>query len=135
MSQVSSEDLEYAFPVVDPGIEPVGSRVLVQLRRPKRKSKGGIAFSDDTIQAEQDNTQVGKLIAYGPLAFRNRDTMQSWAEGQWAGVGDYVRVPRYNGDRYDVEHPDGDVRFALFNDLDILGLVTGDVLKIKAYIQ
>ena len=31
-----------AFPAVDAGIQPFGSRVLIQIRTPKKKSAGGI---------------------------------------------------------------------------------------------
>jgi len=34
------------FPIVDPGLEVAGDRVLVQLRREKSKSKGGILLVD-----------------------------------------------------------------------------------------
>ena len=33
------------FPIIDPGVEVVGDRVLVQLRREKTTSKGGMAFA------------------------------------------------------------------------------------------
>ena len=36
------------FPVIDPGIEVAGDRVLVQLRREKTLSKGGILLVDET---------------------------------------------------------------------------------------
>ena len=38
------------FPIVDPGVEIVGDRVLVQLRREKTTSKGGIILVDETKQ-------------------------------------------------------------------------------------
>jgi hypothetical protein len=33
--------MEEAFPAVDAGIQPFGSRVLIQIRTPKKKSAGG----------------------------------------------------------------------------------------------
>jgi len=126
-----------AFPAVEAGIQPFGSRVLIQIRTPKKKSAGGIILdipgSNDT---EKWNTQVGKVIAIGPLAFKNRDTMASWPEGAWCNAGDYVRVAKYGGDRWEVKIPNTDesAMFVIFNDLDIIGQVTGDPLAIRAFI-
>ena len=41
-----------AFPVVDPGVEPYGSRVLVQIRTPKKKSKRSEDEEQDAIEME-----------------------------------------------------------------------------------
>jgi co-chaperonin GroES (HSP10) len=126
-----------AFPAVEAGIQPFGSRVLIQIRTPKKKSAGGIildiAGSNDT---EKWNTQVGKVVAIGPLAFKNRDTMASWPEGAWCNAGEYVRVAKYGGDRWEVKIPNTDdsAMFVIFNDLDIIGQVTGDPLAIRAFI-
>ena len=38
---------------------------------------------------------IGRVVEIGPLAFKNRETMESWPEGSWASVGDYVRVPKW----------------------------------------
>lgn len=126
---------EDAFPPVDPGVRPLGSRVLVQVRRPKRTTKGGIILAGETRDTELYNTQVAKVRALGPLAFRNRNTMEPWPEGQWISEGDYVRAPKYGGDRWSVSLPDGEeLVFVLFNDLDIVGAITGDPLSMKAFL-
>lgn len=131
------DSLEDAFPEVDPGVEPLGSRVLVQLRRPKKKTRSGLLLPDETQDTETWNTQVAKVVATGPVAFRNRGTLEQWKEGDWVLPGDYVRVPKYGGDRWSVTHKDGDdaceILFILFNDLDLLGRVS-DPLTMKAYI-
>jgi co-chaperonin GroES (HSP10) len=128
-----------AFPVVDAGVQPFGSRVLVQIRTPKTKTKSGIILDHGTKDTEKWNTQVAMVIANGPLAFKNRDTMQSWPEGSWCGPGEFVRVPKYGGDRWEVPYVDidGDEQnalFVIFNDLDIIGSVTGDPLAVRAFI-
>ena len=130
------DSLDLAFPNVNPGIQPFGSRVLVQIRGAKRKSKGGIIFVEDTKETEKWNTQIGKVIALGPLAFRNRETMEPWAEGEWCGAGDFVRCGKYGGDRFEVPYGSDDDKalFVIFNDLDIIGRVVGDPLAIKAFI-
>lgn len=125
---------EDAFPKIEPGVRPFGSRVVVQVRRAKRKTKGGIILNDESRDTEQWNTQVGKVVAIGPLAFKNRNTMDEWPEGAWVKLGTYVRAPKYGGDRWSVATEDGEVVFAMFNDMDILGEITGDPLAMKAYL-
>lgn len=124
-----SDELASAFPTVDPGITPLGSRILVQIKTAAAKSKGGIILSTDDRSTEKWNTQVGKVISMGPVAFHNRNTLEPWPEGDWCAPGDFVRVAKYGGDRFEV----GDALFCVFNDLDIIGKVTGDPLAMKAF--
>ena len=126
-----------AFPAVDAGIQPFGSRVLIQIRTPKKKSNGGIIIDiHGSNETEKWNTQIGKVVALGPLAFKNRDSMTTWPEGEWCKAGEYVRVAKYGGDRWEVKIPgkDDSAMFVIFNDLDIIGQVTGDPLAIRAFI-
>jgi co-chaperonin GroES (HSP10) len=130
-----SEALIEAFPDADPGITPFGSRVLVQIRSPKTKTASGIIIDNGSRDTEKWNTQVAKVISVGALAFKNRNTMDSWPEGSWCGPGDFVRVAKYGGDRWEVPLPNGETAlFVIFNDLDIIGQVTGDPLAIRAFI-
>jgi len=115
------------FPKVNPGFKPFGSRVLVQIRGAKSMSAGGIIFTETTKDTERDNTQVAKVIAIGPLAYRNRNTMEPWPEGSWCAVGEYVYVPKYGGIRFERKVPPGVqayddyVQFAVFDDLNLIG--------------
>lgn len=130
-----SEALIEAFPDADPGITPFGSRVLVQIRSPKTKTASGIIIDNGSRDTEKWNTQVAKVISVGALAFKNRNTMDSWPEGSWCGPGDFVRVAKYGGDRWEVPMANGETAlFVIFNDLDIIGQVTGDPLAIRAFI-
>jgi co-chaperonin GroES (HSP10) len=127
--------LDEAFPSVEPGLIPFGSRVLVQIRSPKKTSAGGIILHNETRETEVWNTQIAKVHSLGPLAFKNRNTMESWPEGAWCKPGDYVRVPKYGGDRWKVPYGnEEEALFVIFNDLDIVGGVSGDPLAIKAFI-
>jgi co-chaperonin GroES (HSP10) len=135
VSTTSESAWAEAFPDVHPGIQPFGSRVLVQIRTPRRISRGGIILSAETQDTEKWNTQVAKVISVGPLAFKNRNTQETWPEGDWCKPGDFVRVPKYGGDRWEVPVNKTDsAMFVIFNDLDIIGQVTGDPLAIKAFI-
>ena len=128
--------LDEAFPACDPGVVPFGSRVVVQIRTPKKKTKGGIILTDEVRETDLYNMQVAKVIAVGSLAFRNRNTGELWPEGSWCEVGDFVRVPRYGGDRWTVKINGGEDEavIVIFNDLDLIGKVTGDPLAVKAFL-
>ena len=133
-------DLAWAFPSVDPGAKPLGGRVLVQLRRTKKKAtSAGIILVEETKETEKWNNMVAKVISIGPLAFKNRDTMQSWPEGSWCSVGDYIRVPKWGGDRWEVKVPGEDdledpALFMVLNDHEVIAKVTGDPLAMRAFI-
>lgn len=141
-----------AFPEVDPRHAPVAEFVIVQLRLAKTITSGGIHLIEDSVQTESDTTQVAKVIRIGPGAFRRRDNGEQWATGAWYKVGDFVRAPRYGGDRWKIDHlkviPERKVgtmivpeqkitqkvEFALFKDLDIRLIIEGNPLDLKAYV-
>lgn len=135
-AEVASDRLAEAFPDVEPGATPFGSRVLVQFRTPKKTTRGGIILTDETVETEKWNTQVAKVVAIGPLAFRSRDKKTEWPEGAWAHPGDFVRVSKYGGDKWEVPIPGKTelATFAIFNDLDLIAKVTDDPLTMKAFI-
>jgi co-chaperonin GroES (HSP10) len=132
--EMEYDSLEDAFPNVDSGIQPLGSRVIVQIRRAKKVTKGGLYIPEEARKTEASNTQVSKVVAIGVLAYRNRNTMEQWPEGAWCAVGDFVRSPKYGGDRWTVKLDDEEIEFVMFDDLNILGKVTGDPTKIRAFI-
>ena len=137
MTTTYEDAMAEAFPAVDAGIQPFGSRVLIQIRTPKKKSAGGIIIDiHGSNETEKWNTQIGKVVALGPLAFKNRNDMKPWPEGEWCKAGEHVRVAKYGGDRWEVKIPgkDDSAMFVIFNDLDIIGQVTGDPLAIRAFI-
>jgi co-chaperonin GroES (HSP10) len=94
------------FPEIDTGIEVAGDRVLVQLRREKSTSKGGIILVDETKQTLRFNETVAKVVQIGPLAYKSPATLEPWIEGPWCQVGDLVRTIKYGGDRFIVQPDD-----------------------------
>ena len=136
--------VEYVpFPEADPLIEPTGHDVLVQIRSPRTATEGGIILADDSIDTEYWNQQVALVVAVGPVAFRNRTTLEPWPEGSWCQAGNYVRIPLYGGDRWEVElETKGNkvqaskALFALFKDTEIRGKLKAgvDPRLIKAYV-
>lgn len=134
------QTLEEAFPEVDPLMAPFGGRVLVQLRAVKEKvTSSGIYIPEEVKETEKWNTMIGKVIAIGNLAFRKRESMEPWPEGAWAQIGDFVRVPKWGGDRWEIDFKDsrgvpGKALFTFFNDHELIGRVTGDPRDIKAFL-
>lgn len=140
--------LDEAFPKVDPLVEPAGDNILVQIRSPKKATKGGIILVTDVRDTEFWASQVAKVLALGPVAYRYHDTLQHWPEGPWCEVGDYVRVPKFGGDRWTVKvpKPDGtttstydtdadyEALIVMFRAKEVIGKVTGNPLALKAFI-
>ena len=131
--------LREAFPEVDPGAAPVGGRILVQWRQTiKKTTASGIVLVEETKETEKWNNQVAKVIAVGPSAFKKRDTLEPWPEGNWVEVGDFVRVPKWGGDRWEVPFGDPSIGetalFSVFNDHEVIAKVTGDPLKVRAFL-
>ena len=131
---LSHATADESFPAVDPGILPLGSRIMVQIRRARAQTKSGIFIPEDVRKTEASNTQVSKVIGVGSLAFKNRNTMELWPEGAWCQIGDYVRTPKYGGDRWTVRFGEEEIEFVIYNDLDVIGKITGDPTKIRAFI-
>ena len=118
--------LAEAFPEVDPLVEPCGDNVLVQIRSPKRTTKGGIHLVTDVRDTEFWATQVAKVLALGPVAYRYHDTLEYWPEGPWCNVGDFVRIPKHGGDRCPNYPSEGDARYVLETDAGDLTIRLGD---------
>lgn len=131
-------ELAWAFPSVEPGARPLGGRILVQLRRTKKQTgKSGIILVSETKETEKWNNMVAKVIAIGPLAYRHRDTMQEWPEGSWCKPGDFVRVPKWGGDRWEVEvsdDPEEPALFMIINDHELIAHITCDPLSMRAFV-
>ena len=133
------QELKWAFPDVSPGQKPFGGRVVVQLRRIKKTTASKIILVSETKETEKWQNMIGRVVEIGPLAFKNRETMESWPEGSWATVGDYVRVPKWGGDRWEraVPNEEGNedpVLFMTINDHELSAKVTDDPLSFKAYV-
>jgi co-chaperonin GroES (HSP10) len=108
------------FPDVDPGVQPQGNRIVVQLRKAKDLSKGGIILINDTKATEKWNEVIAKVVKIGPLAYRDTNTLQPWPEGAWAEPGDLVRVIKYGGDRWAIPNGNGEVVFIILQDREVI---------------
>lgn len=83
--------------------EPVGWRILVMEQRAPESSKGGIAFADESKQFHDALNFIGRVIAIGPTAYRNKKFMVVNDDNRmvlpepWVGLGDWVTYRKYTG--------------------------------------
>ena len=94
---------------------PTGWRILVLPFKGKKKTKGGILYSDEQIERQQLATVCGNVLAVGPQAYQG----EKYPEGPWCKVGDWVIFARYAGSRFKIEG--GEVR--LLNDDEIIATI------------
>ena len=94
---------------------PTGWRILVLPFKGKKKTKGGILYSDEQIERQQLATVCGNVLAVGPQAYKG----EKYPEGPWCKVGDWVIFARYAGSRFKIEG--GEVR--LLNDDEIIATI------------
>lgn len=99
----------------------------------------GIILVEETKETEKWQNMVAKVIEIGPLAFKHRDTMLGWPEGSWCAEGDYIRVPKWGGDRWEVKVPGEDENedpalFMVLNDHEVIAKLTGDPLSMRAFL-
>lgn len=121
----ASGTLLEGFPDVDPNFEPFGAIILLQQRVAKSDTGGDtpLALPEEVRATIQANTQVAKVIAMGPLAFKDRRTGEPWPEGAWVKPGDYVRTPKFIQEKWEVRHGEGVVVFMTLKDLELSGRV------------
>ena len=100
---------------VDELPEPSGYRILVLPFTPKNKSKGGILFSQETLDKARISTTCGYVLKMGDLAYKDKDKFGE----PWCKKGDWVIFARYAGSRLPIEG--GEVR--ILNDDEVLGTV------------
>ena len=100
---------------VDELPEPSGYRILVLPFTPKNKSKGGILFSQETLDKARISTTCGYVLKMGDLAYKDTDKFDQ----PWCKKGDWVIFARYAGSRLPIEG--GEVR--ILNDDEVLGTI------------
>ena len=100
---------------VDELPEPSGYRILVLPFTPKTKTKGGILFSQETLDRARIATTCGYVLKMGDLAYQDTEKFGK----PWCKKGDWVIFARYAGSRLPIEG--GEVR--ILNDDEVLGTV------------
>lgn len=130
----SDEELLQAFPVIECPIKPLGNRVLVQIRLPKQKSKGGLYLGRETTDDSYRQEQTAKVVKLGSGAFKFPSNGEEWPSGDWYVEGDYVRVPLHGGDNHWIAMDDADktlVLFKTFKDYEVISMIEGNPLDVK----
>lgn len=113
-----NEDIKRFFPEIESGIKPLGGGVLIQGKYVPSKTAGGIQLISSTQECASYDVNIGKVIAMGDLAYKNKETLEPWKEGQWCKIGDIVSIPR-TGSRYTKEI-DGEIyHFVLVQDTEV----------------
>ena len=102
--------------VVDELPTPSGWRLLVLPFTPKDKTKGGIIFSQESLDRLRIATNCGYVLKIGPLAYYDKER---YPTGPWCKKGDWVIFARYAGSRLPIEG--GEVR--ILNDDEVLGTI------------
>ena len=100
---------------VDELPEPSGYRILVLPFTPKNKTKGGILFSQETLDKARIATTCGYVLKMGDLAYSDSEKFGK----PWCKKGDWVIFARYAGSRLPIEG--GEVR--ILNDDEVLGTI------------
>ena len=95
---------------------PMGYRILVLPFTPKEKTKGGILFSQESLDKARIATTCGYVLKMGDLAYKDKDKFGE----PWCKKGDWVIFARYAGARLPIEG--GEVR--ILNDDEVLGTVS-----------
>ena len=95
--------------------EPSGYRLLVLPFTPKSKTRGGILFSQETLDKARIATTCGYVLKMGDLAYTDKDKFGD----PWCKKGDWIIFARYAGSRIQIDG--GEVR--LLNDDEILATV------------
>ena len=100
---------------VDELPEPSGYRILVLPFTPKNKTKGGILFSQETLDKARIATTCGYVLKMGDLAYTDTEKFGK----PWCKKGDWIIFARYAGSRLPIEG--GEVR--ILNDDEVLGTI------------
>ena len=103
-------------PILERLPAPAGWRILILPYRPPKATKGGILFSDKTLDDAQIQTVAGYVLKMGPLAYADRE---KFPEGPWCQEKQWVIFARYAGSRFKIEG--GEVR--LLNDDEVLATI------------
>tara|TARA_R100001377_G_scaffold83945_1_gene66423 strand:- start:1197 stop:1601 length:405 start_codon:yes stop_codon:yes gene_type:complete len=108
---------------------PIGWKVLVQPAQVKKKTKGGVLLPSQSQDAEEYLTANGTLLSLGQLAYRDRDTGQSW-KGQWPKAGDHITYGKYAGQKVVIN----EVKLLLLNDDEITSIIPKGV-SLSSYVS
>lgn len=115
-------------------MKPLFWHVLIEMRPPEEKSKGGIVLTADIQEADLHLCPVGRVADLGPLAFKTKTSggHDYAVHANDVTVGTNVLVARKIG--VPIKMRDGRY-YQLVNDYEILAVLTDDEAEnVRAYV-
>lgn len=105
----------------NPGIKPLGNRILLKPIEVENKTSGGIILPDTALEKHKARQQEAIVVDMGVMAFQLEvgGILQYTADKP--KIGDKVRVIKYVGDTF---VGDDGLEYKLINDQDILAITT-----------
>lgn len=112
-----------------PPPRPVTYQIVVEPRKPKAASVGGIVFAKRTRQADQAMQSIAKIVAIGPLAWTKESNLflpddQRPKVGDWIvfrqHAGQPVRIAKKGGNEYAFDDQLEEF-YKILLDTDVLG--------------
>ena len=77
--------------------KPTGYKVLISLWKPEKTTEGGIIKAEQTLQAEEVGSIIGRVLELGPDAYSDK---QRYPSGAYCKRGDYIMMRAYAGTRF-----------------------------------
>jgi co-chaperonin GroES (HSP10) len=108
--------------------QPTGWKILIQKKKPKEKTAGGIILSDISKDNESYLSICAQVIRIGSLCWHDRETGKPWQGGPWCKEGDWVIVPKFTALRLEIKEEE----YRFINDDEIIAVVE-DPTAIKVY--
>lgn len=133
-TEEENQKIAEAFPDIDCQHTPYGDRVIFQLRSPQSKTKGGIILTEDSSDVQKWNEQVARVVSLGANSFHFQIDLTPWPEGPWFGLGDFVRVPMYGSERWEVEKDGQKAIFVIRRCHEVIAKIHGNPLEVKTYV-
>lgn len=136
LENVTSAYVEADDRVLDPTIleqsvldrmpQPTGWRMLVLPYAGKLQSKGGIAFTKETVDKEALASVVAFVVKQGPLCYSDKT---KYGEKKWCEEKQWVLIGRYSGARFKLE--DG-AECRIINDDEVIATILSpdDILSV-----
>lgn len=95
--------------------EPTGWRILVMEQRAPEQTEGGIILEDSSKEYHESLNYIGRVIATGPTAYRNKKFMIVNDENKmvmpepWCALGDWITYRKYTGQPVKIQNSRQDV--------------------------
>tara|TARA_R110001583_G_scaffold38052_1_gene123070 strand:- start:147 stop:569 length:423 start_codon:yes stop_codon:yes gene_type:complete len=127
VSGVTSAYVDPAAKVLEPELldksvlermpQPTGWRILVLPYGGKKRTKGGIMLTHDTVERESLATLVAYVVKKGPLCYSDAS---KYGDSPWCAEKEWILISRYAGARFKLE--DG-AEVRIINDDEVIATI------------